>query len=611
MAAEPLTETIKNSRDGLLRHQISGTYWSGPYTLDVSNEAIVLGLGHKLGFLTEDLKRELIETIFLRQHPSQKGWPAYPGGEIDFDITLMTLKCLEFVGVKRDDRRVQNAWTQLYGMDKPIGIHALMHLVPLGLLSRELVPSVNIKILGVSDLYPLNFNRIGILQSFTVPFVTWNYFYTQTHGEWPQDIFSPLGFASRGLENFLRASVVGSDASWAREGVRRILEKQNPEGGWYALNFSYMSMLALWQAQQAGDGQYNEILYKAWKKILSWRTRSFEGFPVQQSILSDIWDTASSAYTLQTLNMDMTPSVDWLMSKAILYPQEKSRAWSFDSHDRTLPDLDDTALVIQTLATSSQNQNADIKLAVTEGIQWILERQNSDGGFPAWTKGVPKTLFLLARRFVSHLPEVEDVSQMDITGRVLHTLSVAKKKNLVASEKIAVATTKACHFLNSAGEGAQGVPFAISHGHWFSNYFYSASMQLIGLIHGQCAGNLKGVIAEWLTQQQNPDGGWGESNLSYQFRRPVKMESTLSQTALVLVGLIEFYKNNRHDLLVRNSISRGIDFLVQKSKLGTDWFESNFSAVVVKNYLYNRYELVPTYASLYVLVQWQKILTEF
>lgn len=607
--AASIDQAIENTENGLQNQQINKTYWSGPYTLDVSNEAIVLALGHKLGLLTDDLRKELIDTIFLRLHSSGSGWSAYPKGTVDFDITLMTLKFLEYAGIARDDERVRGAWSFVYNQDKVIGIHALMHLVPMGLLNRELLPTVSVKILGVSDLYPLNFKNLGILQSFTVPFVTWNYFYSRSHGNAKSDIFSPIGFSSRALENFLRTSVVGDEEIWAQEGLRRILALQNPTGGWYALPFAFISMLSLWEAQQAGAGNFRDVILRSWKKILAWRSRSFEGFPIQQSTLSDIWDTASITYAFQDLGRNMDVSVNWLKSKAILFPQEKSRAWSFDSQDVTLPDLDDTAVVVQALASSAQNKNEDVKIAVREGVKWILDRQNSDGGFPAWTKGIPKKLFQLVRRFVKELPEVEDVSQMDITGRVLHMLAVAKKNKLI--DDVGAATKKACRFLNQGGEGATGVPFAISHGHWFSNYFYSASMQLVGLVSGQCSGDIKDVIASWLLQQQNSDGGWGESNLSFAQNQPVKMDSTLSQTALVLVGLIEYYQQNRQNLGVRDSIARGIDFLMQKSKLGQDWFESNFSAVVVKNYLYNRYELVPAYAGLYVLRQWQKILTEF
>ncbi len=609
VAATPLQETLQSTEKFLSSQQIDGTYWQGPYTLDVSNEALVLGLGYKLGLLTPKLKDELIATIFLRQHESGNGWAAYPGGEVNFDITLITLKVLELVGVERNDSRVGKAWSFLYAQDKTIGVYTLLHLVPMGLLSREWIPEVPIKMLGASNLYPLNFQNLGILQTFTVPFVTWNYFYAKTHGEFVRDPFSDIGAASISLKNFLQASVTGHDEHWAKEGIGRILEKQNPEGGWYALNFAFISMLALWEAQNAGYGDFTETLKRSWEKILSWRSKSFEGFNVQQSTLSDIWDTASITYTLQTLGQNMDRQIQWLESKTVLFPKEKSRAWSFNSHDKSLPDLDDTAVVVQTLATSQHKEDLQTQVAIREGVKWILDRQNKDGGFPAWTRGVPKSLFKIARKIIKNLPEIEDISQMDITGRVVHMLSIVKKSGVQVDPRVEASLAQACRFLKNGGEGVKGVPFRISHGHWFSNYFYSASMQLIGLIHGNCSGSLPPTVAHWLVLQQNSDGGWGESNLSYARREPVKMYSTLSQTALVLTGLIEYFKFTG-DGQIGASISRGIDFLIRKSNRGQDWFEKDFAAVVVKNHLYNRYELVPAYASLYVLGQWQGILTK-
>jgi squalene-hopene/tetraprenyl-beta-curcumene cyclase len=604
-SAANLSDAVNSTRAFILSQQLDGNHWSGTYTLDVSTDAIVLGLGTKLGFISPELKNEIIESIFVRMHPSREGWTAYPGGKVDFDVTVTALKFLEYSGIPQNDERVSRAWdfVNIQKTKQKYGILPYTHLVPMELLPREMVPYVPIKMLGLDDLYPMALEKQGIIHVFTVPYITWNYFYAKNHGKVDHHPLSRFGSIETTLNNVARASVVGSEEYWAQMGIKKILASQNPTGGWYALNFTYMNVLALLEAQAAGAGNFDNEIKRAWKKILSWRSRSFAGYPVQQSILSDIWDSASIANAFQYSGFEANETLDWLVTKSTNYA-DGSRGWSFDSNDRTYPDVDDTALVVHALA-KSRRTDPPVQEAIQGGLRWLLKLQNSDGGFPAWKSGVSRKFFEIGRKLVPKFPEVEDVSQMDITGRVVHTLSLLEK-----TESVKNALKKACRFLEKAGEGAEGVPFNISKGHWYANYFYSASMQLLGVIHGECNEKLAATILNWLIANQNNDGGWGESNLSYEEQKPVRAHSTLSQTALVLVGLTDYYRKNPDSKLF-SAIARGVEFLLWKSENGTNWWEEDFAGVVVKNYLFNRYELMPSYAGMYVLGQWQNILTKF
>jgi len=92
---------------------------------------------------------------------------------------------------------------------------------------------------------------------------------------------------------------------------------------------------------------------------------------------------------------------------------------------------------------------------------------------------------------------------------------------------------------------------------------------------------------EWIRSLQNADGGWGESCASYDQNGYVPAESTPSQSAWALMGLMaggDTYSS---------SVQNGIKYLVKTQREDGDWSEelatgTGFPKVFYLNYHYYR-----------------------
>lgn len=84
--------------------------------------------------------------------------------------------------------------------------------------------------------------------------------------------------------------------------------------------------------------------------------------------------------------------------------------WGWTSHSGSVPDGDDTpGTILALLALNSENPEI-VRESVLSGINWLMQLQNSDGGFPTFSRGWGKLPF--------------DRSCADLTGHAI--LSMAK-----------------------------------------------------------------------------------------------------------------------------------------------------------------------------------------
>jgi len=146
----------------------------------------------------------------------------------------------------------------------------------------------------------------------------------------------------------------------------------------------------------------------------------------------------------------------------------------------------------------------------------------------------------------------------DITGRVLEGLMAS------GVEKNHAAIKRGIEFLKKSQE-ADGSWY----GRWGVDYIYGTFLALRGL---QAAGesDREAYIlraGEWLRACQNADGGWGESCASYDRNTFVAADSTPSQTAWAILGLIAGGDTTS------NSLHQGIEYLMEAQKSDGGWDE--------------------------------------
>ena len=107
---------------------------------------------------------------------------------------------------------------------------------------------------------------------------------------------------------------------------------------------------------------------------------------------------------------------------------------------------------------------------------------------------------------------------------------------------------------------------------------------------------------QWMESKQNPDGGWGESCLSYVDQAVAgRGESTPSQTAWALMSLLA---SGISDSL---SVVRGINYLLRHQREDGSWKEVRNTGTGFPRVLYLRYHLYCQYFPLWALAMYRNV----
>ncbi len=229
-------------------------------------------------------------------------------------------------------------------------------------------------------------------------------------------------------------------------------------------------------------------------------------------------------------------------------------------------------MVLLALRTAGYGDNPEL---YQRSVRWLLSFQCKDGGWAAFDKDV-------TNRLLEHVPFADhnailDPSCSNITARVLEVLATFgySTEHPVVEQAVA--------FLRRSQE-----PDGSWYGRWGVNYIYGTWQVLRGLnaIGADMSSPWIQSGREWLEKHQNPDGGWGESCASYDDPSLRGCgRSTPSQTAWALMGLCSFPE------LDRESVKRGINFLVQSQNGDGSWSESLITGTGFPRVFYLKYDM--------------------
>jgi squalene-hopene/tetraprenyl-beta-curcumene cyclase len=137
------------------------------------------------------------------------------------------------------------------------------------------------------------------------------------------------------------------------------------------------------------------------------------------------------------------------------------------------------------------------------------------------------------------------------------------------------------------------------------NYIYGTWSVLCALNAAGLAPSSPAIrkAVEWLTQIQNPDGGWGEDGASYKldYRGYEAAPSTASQTAWALLGLMAAGEVNRA------AVQSGIDYLLRNQGEDGLWNEPRYTATGFPRVFYLRYHGYPKFFPLWALARYRNL----
>jgi len=314
-----------------------------------------------------------------------------------------------------------------------------------------------------------------------------------------------------------------------------------------------------------------------------------------QPCFSPVWDTAIGAYAVAQSEADGRAAgraVDWLLERevrrrgdwSVKRPAVEPSGWAFEYENEFYPDIDDTAMVLLTLAAARGSDAVRQREAVRRGLDWLLAMQSSDGGWAAFDAD-NNWEFLSQVPFADHNAML-DPTCADITGRVLEALAV----HGLGRDHTAV---------------SRGVEWLIRHqeadgswyGRWGVAYIYGTCFALRGLAAAGESDREAHVLraGEWLRSIQNADGGWGESCASYDHGVFTAAPSTPSQTAWAILGLIA--GGDDASLSVRH----GIEYLLETQRADGSWDETQATGTGFPKVFYLNYHLYKDYFPLLAL----------
>jgi squalene-hopene/tetraprenyl-beta-curcumene cyclase len=314
-----------------------------------------------------------------------------------------------------------------------------------------------------------------------------------------------------------------------------------------------------------------------------------------QPCFSPVWDTAIGAYALaQAIGSgpSLSGAADWMLQRevrrkgdwSVKRPNTEPSGWAFEYSNEFYPDIDDTAMVMLALSEVRGSDTAAHSAAAKRGLDWLLAMQSSDGGWAAFDAD-NNWEFLSQVPFADHNAML-DPTCADITGRVLEAL--------------------AAHNVPNEHRGVRrGVEWLVKHqepdgswyGRWGVAYIYGTCFALRGLAasgeNDREAHILRG--GEWLRSIQNADGGWGESCASYDNGVFTPAESTPSQTAWAILGLIAGGDANSL------SVQHGIEYLLETQRPDGSWDETLATGTGFPKVFYLNYHLYKDYFPLLAL----------
>jgi squalene-hopene/tetraprenyl-beta-curcumene cyclase len=327
-----------------------------------------------------------------------------------------------------------------------------------------------------------------------------------------------------------------------------------------------------------------------------------------QPCVSPVWDTALAAHALMEAKDDaadaaVARSLAWLEKRQVLdvkgdwaeeRPNVRPGGWAFQYNNAYYPDLDDTAVVVMALDRAKERvaPNADYKMPIARGREWVEGLQSKNGGWGAFDADN-------AYYYLNNIPFADhgallDPPTDDVSGRCIGMLAQlgATTDDPVMKQGI--------EFLRKS-QLTDGSWF----GRWGVNYVYGTWSSLAGL-------NAAGLppsdpamkrAADWLKKIQNEDGGWGEDCDSYKldYKGYEPAPSTASQTAWALLGLMAAGEVDSA------SVARGIRYLSDTQTSDGLWPQEHYTGGGFPRVFYLRYHGYPKFFPLWAMARYRNL----
>jgi squalene-hopene/tetraprenyl-beta-curcumene cyclase len=335
----------------------------------------------------------------------------------------------------------------------------------------------------------------------------------------------------------------------------RKLESIQPESGGFLEATPLTSFVTM---SLASTGLSDHPVARQGVQFLKDSVRPDGSWPIDTNLATWVTTLSVNALLPESLPTAQARAItDWLLKQQHLivhrYTNAAPGGWAWTNLSGGVPDADDTPGAILALLKLDP-QNPAVTAAVEAAIEWLLNLQNNDGGWPTFCRGWGALPF--------------DRSTPDLTAHALRAFrrwltvhnsspknSTGAKSRLVRRVERAVATGFDFLARTQRPDGAW-LPL------WFGNQFakddenpvYGVSRALVAYRDWN---RMQEPVARraiiWLASVQNSDGGWGGAS---------DTPSSTEETALAVEALLPVKEH-------AGACQRGLNWLLARIESGT------------------------------------------
>ena len=636
--AARLDPAIDRARQALLALQQPDGHWCFEFETDCTISAEYILMMHFIDEIDEVLQEKLARYIRLKQRlDTHGGWPLYHDGAIDLSCTVKAYYALKAAGDDAEAphmRRAREAILSLGGAAKS-NVFTRILLAMFGQVPWRAAPYVPVEIMLFPKWAPFHLDKVsywarttmvplfilcslkaraknprgvGVRELFVVP------------PEQEQHYFSSEGFINK---LFLVLDKVGRACDpLIPKGLRQkavkaaeqwFLPRMNGEDGLGAIFPPMVNALeAMDLLGYAKDHPTRATCLKSLQKLIVHRD---DGTAYCQPCVSPVWDTGWAAMSLLRASKDEATqaavgrALDWLRPLqelelkgdwAAQAPDLAPGGWAFQYANPYYPDLDDTAMVAGLLHVAEKGtaDEGRSRERIERAADWLVGMQSDDGGFAAFDRN--NTHYHINKiPFADHGAMLDPPTE-DVSGRVLACLGVLKREQDQDAIRRCVSYLRQTQLRDGSFWGR-----------WGTNYIYGTWSVLAGLaLVGEDLRQpwIRKAIG-WLQSVQNADGGWGETNDSYErpeLRGSDGGVSTAHATAWAVLGLLAAGEHESE------AVRRGIQWLLDDQQQPGEreaglWYTPLYNAPGFPRVFYLKYHGYTAYFPLWALVRYRQL----
>jgi squalene-hopene/tetraprenyl-beta-curcumene cyclase len=606
-------------------------HWCAELTADTTLESdyilFQLWLYPPLDGVWEPETRTIIDkaarAILERQLPDG-GFNIYPGGPSEVSASVKGYFALKLAGIHPDDARMARLCCRILelGGIQAANSYVKVNLSLFDLYPRQYCPSIppEVVLLPFDFLYQMSAwtraivvslsllhaanPRMPVPEGFQLDEIwkpgaspAWSFRKDRQWLTWHNIFLSAdwfLKWWERSGAKSIRKSIRKRAIEKAREWMIERLHHSEGLGAIYPpMMYSVMALDVL------GYGKDDPIRAEALRHFNNLMVDDGDRF-FFQPCFSPVWDTGIGLYALAQTDPQhpsLRRGADWLLAKevrrkgdwSVKRPNTEPSGWAFEYSNEFYPDIDDTAMVMLALGHAKSSDSAAQQACHKRALDWLFAMQSSDGGWAAFDAD-NNWEFLNKVPFADHNAML-DPTCPDITGRVLEALAAHDVDRNHRSVRRGVEWL----VRNQQPDGSW-------YGRWGVAYIYGTCFALRGLAASGESDREAHVLrgGEWLRSIQNADGGWGESCASYDNGTFTPAESTPSQTAWALMGLIAGGDDNSL------SVQHGIEYLLDTQRAEGNWDEDLATGTGFPKVFYLNYHLYKDYFPLLALTSFMK-----